>query len=33
LGSELERLETTWIASNFKLDRTQLLADIRLGAG
>ena len=29
LGSELERLETKWIGSNFKLNRAQLLADIR----
>jgi len=29
LGSELERLESKWIASNFKLDRDQLLADMR----
>lgn len=29
LGAELDRLETKWIASNFRLDRTQLLADVR----
>jgi poly(A) polymerase len=27
LGAELERLEQKWISSNFKLDRTQLLAE------
>ena len=30
LGAELERLETRWIASNFKLGRGELLADLRL---
>lgn len=30
LGAELERLETRWIASNFKLGRSELLADLRL---
>lgn len=29
LGAELERLEQKWIASNFRLERAQLLADVR----
>ena len=29
LGAELERLESSWIASEFRLDRAALLADIR----
>lgn len=29
LGAELDRLEQKWIASNFELDRAQLLADAR----
>jgi poly(A) polymerase len=29
LGSELERLEKNWIASNFRLERDELLADLR----
>lgn len=32
LGSELERLEKKWIASNFELDRAELLADARTGS-
>jgi poly(A) polymerase len=29
LGAELERLEARWIASSFRLDRGELLADVR----
>ena len=29
LGAELERLETKWIASKFRLDKAALLADLK----